>query len=111
MRIENMRIENTELVKAIVMKPSVQCKCEIGQDWYTMDITIEFYPLQYYPEYIEVQEWISKNIDGEELNIEQALKLIFDYMKDVYEPAELQIVGNVNNVTTHFPVSVTLSTF
>lgn len=99
-------IENTQSITEIVMKPTAITKCEIGQDWYTNRFEIYFYPLKEYPDYMIVNEWIMKNIDGKELNIEDVVDLIYRYLEETYQPRALRVRNHVEGCKTHFDVIV-----
>ena len=55
------KINNVESINKIIMKPQATCLCQIGQDWYLNNFTVEFYPNDYYPDYMEVEAWIKLN--------------------------------------------------
>lgn len=101
------KIDNNENVKRIVMHPSACVKCQIGQDWYKCEFDVYFTPEKYYPDYMEVEKYVMENIDGKELNIEQAGKMLKDYLKQ-YEPEDLEVIVNVAGNKVHFDVEVTL---
>ena len=102
-----MVIKNTQNISEITMKPFAECICAIGKDWYHIDFWINFEPADSYPDYMDVQEFISKAISGNELNIEEAVATLGDTLWDVYKPKSMTITGTVDNVVTHFPVEVT----
>lgn len=99
------KINNTESINKIVMKPQATCLCQIGQDWYLNNFTVEFYPNDYYPDYMEVEAWINKNIEGRELNIEHAVNLLYNFLNE-YSPAALRVTSTVTDCKTHFDVVV-----
>lgn len=99
------RIENKEKINKITMKPFATCLCHIGQDWYLNKFEIEFYPNNYYPDYMEVDKWINENIEGKELNIEQAVDLIYWHLMK-YEPYDVFVKSIVEDCKTHFNVIV-----
>lgn len=101
------KIKNIENVKQIVMHPSACVKCQIGRDWYKCDFDVYFTPGQFYPDYMEVEKYVMDNIDGRELNIEQAGKILKGYLEQ-YIPDELEVVVNVSGNKVHFDVEVTL---
>lgn len=101
------RIENKENVTKIIMKPTAISKCKIGQDWYKMAFEIEFVPDKFYPDYMEVNAFVMDNIDGKELNIEEAAKMLFDMLKG-YNPRFLQVTNHIAGCKTHFDVDVTV---
>lgn len=99
-------IENTQKIKKIIMKPTAITKCEIGQDWYQNCFEIVFIPNESYPDYMQVEAWIMQNIDGKELNIEDAVNNIYRYLYDVYSPKELHVIDKVVGNKVHFDVIV-----
>ncbi len=101
-----MIIENKENIKKIIMKPSASCFCPLGQDWYRIDFNIEFIPKNYYPDYCDVQIFISNNINKKELTIEKAVDILYNYFQKEYNPENITIQANVNIVQSHFPVIV-----
>lgn len=101
------RIENKENVSLIIMKPTACVKCQIGQDWYQCNFEVKFIPHESYPDYIEVQKFISDEIDGKEMNIEQATRILYEHLKR-YDPSALEITNHVRGCKTHFDVDVTI---
>ncbi len=100
------KIENTQNIKSITMMPVAYTKCAIGQDWYKNELTIYFTPDQCYPDYMEVNEWIMKNIDGKEFNIEDVVNEVYKFLMENYHPMELHIDDHINGCRTHFDVIV-----
>lgn len=101
------KIPNNEHVTEITMRPSACVKCQIGQDWYKIDFNVYFSPDKCYPDYMEIEEFVMKHIDGQELNIEQAARILYDHLMQ-YSPRELEIDADVPENKVHFPVTVTI---
>lgn len=101
-----LRINNTQDIKKITMKPVAFTRCVLGGDWYKNNLVIEFVPAKIYPDYTEVQEWIMKNVDGKNLNIEDVVEYIYDFLNTNYKPLELHIKDEVTGCRTHFDVIV-----
>ena len=99
------RIENTQAIRVIVMKPTAITKCKIGQDWYKNELEIKMMPDRYYPDYMEVEKWIMENIDGKELNIEDVVDMIYTYIKS-YGPLAVNVIDRVTGNKVHFDVVV-----
>lgn len=99
-------IENNEKIMKITMKPTAVTKCKIGQDWYQNALEIEFYPGETYPDYMQVEAWIMDNIDGEELNIEEVVDKIYNYLDETYKPHKLTVRDFVTGNKVHFDVIV-----
>lgn len=102
------KIKNTQEITEIIMKPVAFTKCKIGQDWYKNRFKINFVPYAFYPDYMEVNEFVMKEIDGKEFNIEDAVDEIYTYLLR-YEPTYLQVTDYIENCKTHFDVEVTKS--
>lgn len=100
------KIENKQGISLIIMKPVAYTKCAIGQDWYKNSIEITFSPNNCYPDYMEVNEWVMKEIDGKELNIEDVVDLIYNHIKNEYNPIDLEVRDNIIGCKTHFDVVV-----
>lgn len=100
------KIKNTQDISFILMKPVAYTKCAIGQDWYKNELEIDFVPKDCYPDYMAVNEWIMKNIDGKEFNIEDVVEKIYDYLKEEYTPESLSVVDHIRGCKTHFDVDV-----
>ena len=101
------KIENKENITRIIMKPHAIAKCKIGQDWYKMNFEAEFLPGDCYPDYMEVNDFVMNNIDGKELNIEEATKIVYDMLAK-YSPRNLTVTNHITGCKTHFDVDVTV---
>ena len=101
-----MRIENTQGIDEIIMRPRACCKCVIGEDWYINEFKITFVPDGCYPDYMDVNKWIMGNVDGKALNIEDAVKILYDHLMQEYHPKRLEISTDVKGAKTHFDVTV-----
>lgn len=100
------KIENKQKIDLIIMKPIAYTKCAIGQDWYKNSLEITFCPNNCYPDYMEVNEWVMKEIDGKELNIEDVVDLVYNYIKNEYDPLDLTVRNDIAGCKTHFDVVV-----
>lgn len=103
------KIENKENVKEIKMYPTACVKCKIGKDWYSCKFEVFFCPNTCYPDYMQVDQFVQTEIDGKELNIEEAAKLLYDYLKTNYEPWYLRVSNHVTGCKVHFDVLVTVT--
>lgn len=100
------RLKNSENVQEIIMHPSAYTKCQIGQDWFLNRFEVHFYPDKYYPDYIEVADFIQENIEGKELNIEQAAAILRDFLLSEYNPEKVTVIDHIQECRTHFDVDV-----
>lgn len=101
-------IKNTQDITSIVMKPVSINKCEIGQDWYKNELEVEFTPHDKYPDYTEVYEFVMREIDGKELNIEDVVDILYKHLLE-YSPLYLKVTSHVRGCKTHFDVDVSKS--
>lgn len=100
------RLGNNENVTMIVMHPTACVKCQIGQDWYKCEFEVDFVPDGCYPDYMEVAQFVADSIEGRELNIEHAAKILYDFLKETYEPNSLSVCNHIRGCKTHFDVDV-----
>lgn len=100
------RLGNNEGVTLIVMHPTACVKCQLGQDWYKCEFEVDFMPNGCYPDYMEVGRFVEEEIDGKELNIEHAAKVLYDFLKETYEPSSLRVCNHIRGCKTHFDVDV-----
>lgn len=100
-----MNIQNTQGIKRIDMMPIAHCLCAIGKDWYTIKFEITIYPEEEYPDYMDVMKWLTENVEGRELNIEDAVDLIYGYLTNSLS-CEVEVVADVSDASTHCPVRV-----
>lgn len=100
------QINNVQGITKIIMSPIAYTKCKLGQDWYENKLTVEFIPDSYYPDYTEVTNWLMKNIDGQELNIEDVVDNLYQFLSVNYCPKHLKITDCITNCKTHFDVIV-----
>jgi hypothetical protein len=103
-----MKLENKEKVRLITMYPVAHTLCAIGQDFYKYEFKIDFVVGRYYPDYMDVEKWVMNNLDGKELNIEQGMRLFYDWLVESYEPLDLTMLATVKDAKTHFAVEVVL---
>lgn len=100
------KIPNTQDIKNIKMFPVAFTKCGIGGDYYKNELEVAIVPDKVYPDYTEVQEWTMHKLDGQTLNIEDVVSIIYDFIKETYEPKSIHIVNHVTGCRTHFDVIV-----
>lgn len=100
------KIKNTQNIEHISMFPVAYTKCVIGQDWYKNEIEISIIPSDCYPDYMEIDEWIMKEIDGQELNIEDVVAIIYEKIETEFHPHHINVVDHIKGCKTHFNVTV-----
>ncbi len=100
------KIDNFQQIEEIRMYPRAFTKCEIGGDWYENDLEIVMRPSDCYPDYMEVQDWVMKNIDGKTLNIEDVVNDIYEFIDTEYHPYSVNVIDSIKGCKTHFDVIV-----
>ena len=100
------RIKNEQEIKKITMCPTAYTKCVIGQDWYKNELEIDFVPDLWYPDYIEVDQWIMEEIDGHEFNIEDVVDMIYKKLNVEFYPKSIKVTNHIKGCKTHFDVIV-----
>lgn len=101
------RIKNEQEINKITMCPTAYTKCVIGQDWYKNELEIEIVPDLWYPDYIEVDQWIMEEIDGQEFNIEDVVDKIYKKINLEFYPKFIKVTNHIKGCKTHFDVIVT----
>lgn len=87
------------------MKPVAYTKCAIGQDWYKNEMEITFLPADCYPDYMEVNQFIMGEVDGQEFNIEDVVQRVYEFLMK-YDPKRLKVEDHIRGCKTHFDVDV-----
>ena len=100
-----VKLENRENVAKITMYPTAYTKCKIGQDWYKCSFEVHFEPDSCYPDYMTVNKFVMDYIDGKELNIEEAARMLYGHLL-LYEPKSLKVINHIRDCKTHFDVDV-----
>lgn len=100
------KIPNKENVKEIVMYPTAYTKCKIGQDWFLNRFEVHFMPNKFYPDYMQVNAFIQEQIEGKEMNIEQATRCLYEFLSYEYSPSEIRVIDHIRDCKTHFDVDV-----
>ena len=90
-------IKNIYGVSDIKIKATAKCFCPLGQDWYTNHFEITFVPEEYIPDYCDIDSFIKENINGKHFIIEEAVAKLYDFIKEEYQPYELQIKSEVDD--------------
>lgn len=114
--------ENTQKITSIVFKPKPTHNfCPLGQLYcdklaengskpilphYTNHFTIRMEKMKVVCDYIDVEEWIARNINDESLTIEDSVALLYGYMMDTYNPGYLSVESAVDDAL-HGAVVVT----
>ena len=90
-------VENGYEISGIQIKSTAKCYCPLGKDWYTNNFEIHFLPDRSIPDYCELDKWIEKNINGQELIIEAAVDMLHTYLKDTYKPINVTVESHVTD--------------
>lgn len=99
-------IKNTQGIDRIVMYPVAYTRCEIGGDWYKNELEIELFVGDFYPDYMQMEEYIMQEIDGKTLNIEDVVERIYNKIMVEFSPQALVITNRIRGCKTHFAVDV-----
>lgn len=99
-------IKNEQKIKQIIMKPKAICYCPLGDDWYTNDFRINFFPDEIFPDYCDIEKYLDENIRGKKLIIEDAVNMLYQYLQVTYQPKKLQITSEICDAKSHSPVTV-----
>ena len=98
-------IRNDNNISMIQFNQNIQAFCPMGHDFYTNHITVSFCPGDLIPDYCDVEKFM-RSLAGKELIIEDVVGIVFDYLKENYQPENLAVTSTVDDAV-HFPVKVT----
>lgn len=71
--------------------------CNLGKDWYTNNFEVEMIAGEVAPNYCDVDDFVHSVINGKSMIIEEAVKTLFDHMRDEYEPKRLTVRSSVDD--------------
>jgi len=92
-----MFIENKQKISEIVMKGRSHNFCPIGQTHYTNNYEVVLFPNEVIPDYLDVQDFIEKEINDKELIIEDCVSMLFNHLSISYNPTYLKVSSNVTD--------------
>ena len=92
-------IKNEYKVTSITISGEAKCFCPLGQDWYTNRFTMELQPDEVIPDYCEIDRYIDENINGKHYIIEEAVKILYEYLASTYAPDFLRVSSSVTDAT------------
>jgi len=84
--------------------------CELGEDWYTINFTIDMEPSKWIPDYRDIKTFVEAHLDGKKFTAENAMKKLSDFMMSSYYPYCLKIEAEVGD-SNHPRVIVTSETY
>lgn len=102
------RFENSMGISSIeIPNKKCHCFCTIGKKWCTYQFAIAMEPDAVIPDYLEVEQYMEDNIEGQQMTIEVAVTTVADYIANEYKPKYLQVSVYCDDAK-HFPVNVTV---
>ena len=117
------KFKNKQKISSIVFEPKEACHnlCPLGQLYcdeiaeegekpklahYTNNFKITMIPGDEICDYLDIEKWIRKNLNDMTLVIEDAVSMLYDYIKNEYNPKYLKVQSDVSDAV-HGPVCVT----
>lgn len=99
-------ITNNENIVEIKMYPTARCFCPLGKAWYTNNFTATVKTGSGYPDYLDVQQYITDHIEGHSLTIEAACNELRTYLDSMEGVMDCEVKSEVCDAA-HFAVEVT----
>lgn len=96
-----MNIENRYKVRKLIYKACAHVYCPLGKDWGVVDITAEIFPSEYLPDYLDIDEYIKKEIEGSEHITEEVGYMVYDFIVEQIKPAAVYVDVHSNNDSMH----------
>lgn len=103
-----MKIPNTPKATFVRYSPEASPICPIGNDTLEGYFIIAYYPDGYLLEYMEFEEWLSKEVTGKRLTVEEATRLTFDRVSGLLGDIPLSVSYSAWS-SVHAPVDVQIS--
>lgn len=97
---------NKQKISKITIRRNSHNICPIGEDWFTAQVTIEMYPDVEIPDFVDVDKFFEKNIDGATMIIEDVVEAAAEFILKSYAPLKLITTARVTD-STHSDVEVT----
>ena len=89
--------KNEQQIAKIVAKGHSHNFCPLGNAHYTNQFTIELRPNEIIPDYLEIKDFIAKELNDKALIIEDAVAILFDYVMDTFQPFYLKVSSLVTD--------------
>lgn len=99
-------LDNKFGITGITIHPTARCYCPLGNDWYTNQFEVSIVPSGIIPDYCEIDKFVGSTINGSHIIIEEAVNMLYEVIKDTYEPVSLKVTSTVTDAA-HSPVTVT----
>lgn len=93
------------MIDDIIIKTKAKNICSIGNEEYTNNFRIFMNPSTDLPDYCEIDKFISNNIDGKIMIIEEAIHALISFIITTYHPYFVEIASHVTDAS-HSEVTV-----
>lgn len=100
-------VKNKYGIRNITVDAQAKCYCPLGNDWYTNQFRIDMDVAEDIPDYVKLDEWVAKNINGKSMIIEEATATLYQHIVNEYKPYSCSISSYVDDAT-HGTVTVTI---
>lgn len=100
-------VKNKYGIRNISIDAQAKCYCPLGRDWCTNHFTIDIEVAEDIPDYVKLDEWISENINGHSMIIEEATAAVYQHVMDEYSPYSCTVRSYVDDAA-HSSVAVTI---
>ena len=97
--------ENEYGIKCLLMCPMFSVIDPGTRDVLSLKATVEFYPGEYLPDYVDAQNLIRQEFERKEKTVEAATDGLIDFFNE-YEPDAVKVKMEIINNNTFFHVSV-----
>ena len=97
--------KNEYNVKYLVMCPIMQIVEPVTMARFQLKATVEFYPDEFLPEFVDAQSIIRQRMDNKKMTVEGAADMLIDIFNE-YEPKGVKVKIDIMNNSAYFSVSV-----
>jgi hypothetical protein len=92
-------------IKCLFMYPMIQIVDPATQARLQLKATVEFYPGDFLPEFVEVQNSLRQKLENQKLPVEAVSDALIDFFNE-YGPEALKVRVEVVNNNMFFPIAV-----
>lgn len=99
------KFKHTQGIDHCTFWKTITVYCPLGKDFYTANLTVDFYPNEWMMDYIDVENFI-ESLQGSTNIIEDVVAKVHEHLTTEYQPHKVKVSVLAQNAK-HFDVNVT----
>jgi hypothetical protein len=101
--------ENKCGLTSILMLPAIRVIESLSQSPIQIDFKINLIPDKDIPDFPDLQNALRQGMEGKKLGLDQAVRGVYEIIRDTYNPLSLQVTGITRPHNLFFPVELTIA--